>query len=141
MDKSRIIRNVIWFLFFLFSIFVLLVIPENFNASQIWITLAFDGIAFVSQLILWNVINNKLIDANKSFFNTPTICISLVYLVIQTILCVVIASIYKNISSKGTLIINFVIMILFWVVLLLTIMSKDHVERIEKRQKIHHTEL
>ncbi len=141
MEKSRIIRTVVWFLFFSFSIFLLLVIPENFNASQIWITLIFDTIAFVSQLILWNIINNKLVDANKGFFNTPTLCISLAYLIVQTILCVVVAYIHSNISSKVALIINFAIMIFFWIVLLLTIMSRDHVEQIEKRQKNHHTEL
>lgn len=140
MGKSNIIRFVIWFLSFTLSVIVLLVIPNSYNQS-ILTTLVFDAIAFVSQLVLWLTIFNKPIGAKGIFNRYPTMLISLIYLAIEFIVCVIVAVAGTSIPFKTTLIINFIIMVIAWIVILMMILSKDYVERIDSRQKDHHVEL
>lgn len=140
MGKSRIIKCVIWFLAFALSVFLLLVIPGSYSQS-IWVTLVFDVIAFVSQLILWLTIFNKPVGTKGVFNRYPTMFISSLYLVIEFIICVIVAVAGSSISFKMSLIINFIIMVVTWIILLMMILSKDHVERIDNRQKDHHVEL
>lgn len=140
MGKSKIIKCVIWFLAFALSVFLLLVIPNTYSQS-IWVTLVFDAIAFVSQLVLWLTIFNRPIGAKGIFNRYPTMLISSLYLVVQFIVCVIVAVAGSSISFKMSLIINFIIMVIAWIILLMMILSKDHVERIDNRQKDHHVEL
>lgn len=140
MGKSKIIKCVIWFLAFALSVFLLLVIPNSYSQS-IWVTLVFDTIAFVSQLVLWLTIFNKPVGAKGVFNRYPTMLISSLYLVIEFIICVIVAVAGSSISFKMSLIINFIIMVVAWIILLMMILSKDHVERIDSRQKDHHVEL
>lgn len=140
MGKSKIIKCVIWFLAFALSVFLLLVIPNSYSQS-IWVTLVFDTIAFVSQLVLWLTIFNRPIGAKGVFNRYPTMLISSLYLVIEFIICVIVAVAGSSISFKMSLIINFIIMVVAWIILLMMILSKNHVERIDSRQKDHHVEL
>ncbi len=140
MGKSKIIKCVIWFLAFALSVFLLLVIPNSYSQS-IWVTLVFDTIAFVSQLILWLTIFNRSIVAKGIFNRYPTMLISSLYLAIEFIVCVIVAVAGSSISFKMSLIINLIIMVVAWIILLMMILSKNHVERIDSRQKDHHVEL
>lgn len=140
MGKSKMIKCIIWLLAFALSVFLLLVIPNSYSQS-IWVTLVFDAIAFVSQLVLWLAIFNKPVGAKGVFNRYPTMLISSLYLVIEFIVCVIVAVAGSSISFKMSLIINFIIMVIAWIILLMMILSKDHVERIDNRQKDHHVEL
>lgn len=140
MGKSRIIKCVIWFLAFALSVFLLLVIPGGYSQS-IWVTFVFDVIAFVSQLILWLIILNKSGGAKGVFNRYPTMVVSSLYLIAEFIICVVTAVMGLSIPFKTSLIINFIVMVIAWIILLMLILSKDHVERIDSRQKDHHVEL
>ena len=140
MGKSKIIKCVIWFLAFALSVFLLLVIPSSYSQS-IWVTLVFDVIAFVSQLILWLTIFNRPVGAKGVFNRYPTMLVSSLYLIVEFIICIVMAVMGSSIPFKMSLIINFIVMVIAWIILLMMILSKDHVERIDSRQKDHHVEL
>ena len=58
MKKARVITISVWMLLFIVSIFLLLVIPNNYT-NVIWATLTFAIIAFVSQLVLWCLLFKK----------------------------------------------------------------------------------
>ena len=140
MRKTRLISITVWFLIFVLSVFLLLIIPNSYSQS-IWVTLAFDIIAFVSQLIFCLAIFNK-VDSPKGIFNRyPTLLVSIAYIGVQFLICIVTAFTATLMSFKASLIINFIVMILAWVVILLLVLSKNHVERIDSRQKDHHVEL
>ena len=140
MGKSKIIKCAIWFLTFALSVFLLLVIPSGYSQS-IWVTLVFDVIAFVSQLILWLTIFNRPVGAKGVFNRYPTMLVSALYLIVEFIICIVTAVMESSIPFKTSMIINFIVMVIAWIVLLMMILSKDHVERIDSRQKDHHVEL
>ncbi len=140
MGKFKIIKCAIWFLTFALSVFLLLVIPSGYSQS-IWVTLVFDVIAFVSQLILWLTVFNRPVGAKGVFNRYPTMLVSALYLIVEFIVCIVTAVMESLIPFKTSMIINFIVMVIAWIILLMMVLSKDHVERIDSRQKDHHVEL
>ena len=140
MGKSKITKCVIWFLTFALSVFFLLVIPSSYSQS-IWVTLVFDVIAFVSQLILWLIAFNKSMGAKSVFNHYPTMFVSSLYLIVEFIICIVTSIAGSSIPVKVAMMINLIVMVIAWIVLLMTILSKNRVERIDSRQKDHHVEL
>ena len=140
MEKAKVIKYVIWFLAFALSVFMLLVIPNSYSQS-IWVTFVFDTIAFVSQLVLWLSIFNRPIGEKGVFNRYPLMIISSLYLVIEFIFCVIVAIAGPTISFKISLTMNFIILVIAWIILLMLIMAKNHVERTDSRQTDHHVEV
>lgn len=140
MFKSKTLRCIVWFLCFSLSVFLLLVIPSSFN-SVIWITLAFDTIAFISQFLLWSVLLNRIRYTQQVFNRYPCMVVSGSYLFVEFVLCIVAALKSTLMTVKVSLVINFVVMVVSWIIILLLIISKNHVERVDIRQKKHHIEL
>lgn len=140
MGKAKLKKCVIWFLTFALSVFLLLVIPGSYSQS-IWVTLVFDVTAFVSQLVLWLTIFNRSIGVTGVFNRYPTMLVSSLYLIVEFFICIATAVMESSISLKMSLIINFIVMVIAWTILLMLISSKDHIERLDTRQKDHHVEL
>lgn len=140
MKKTKIVGFSIWLLVFALSVFLLMVIPSNYSQS-IWVTLVFDVIAFVSQLVLWLIIYGKPVGAKDVFNRYPIMLVSSIYLIVELVICIVTAVMGLSISFKMALVINFTIMIFAWIILLMMVLSKDHIERLDERQKDHHVEL
>lgn len=67
--------------------------------------------------------------------------VSVIYMVIQFVICIVTGVIGTMLSFKVALIINFVVCIIMWILIMMLGFAKDHVQRIDSRQKNHHTEL
>ena len=140
MVKSKAIGFVVWLLCFALSIFLLLIIPNSYPRT-IFVTLIFDVIAFCSQLIIWLIVLKQIQEPRKAFYNYPVLLVSTSYLIIEMVMCLVIAIIGDYLSFKTAIIINFVIMVIAWIMLVLLIPAKSHVERLDSRQKNHHIEL
>jgi len=129
---------VAWVLVFVLSAFLLLIIPKSYD-STIWITLGFTVVAYVSQLILFLSLLAKQQTPNEVFYKTPTMTISSLYMIVQMIICIVVP--LANWGIKTVLVVNFVVLILMWIVLCGLLAGKDHAKRIDSRQKDHHTVL
>ncbi len=140
MIKSKVILIVIWFLCFTLSVVFLLIFSKNYTGS-IWVTLLFDVIAFVSQLILLMSILSHVSEKKDVFNWYPLIGLSSIYLIGETIICIFTSSMGEALTIKMALIINFVFMIVIWVILLFLFVSRNHTKRLDLRQKNHHTEL
>lgn len=138
MSKNKFIAIIIWAILFSASVFLLFMIP-NYYSISIFVALAFDCIAFLSQLIIW-LIRLKTY-SNDVFWSTSTILISTIYMIVQFIICVVTAILNDGISLKVLLIINVILMALMWVLILAILNAKNHANRIDSRQKEHHVEL
>lgn len=140
MEKYKIIKIIIWFLAFALSIFLLLIIPSNYSQS-IWVALVFDTTAFVSQLILWLTAFRGASGEKATFNRYPMMMVSIIYLSVELAICIATALMGTSLSFKASLIINFIVMIVAWIILLMMILSKNHIERIDTQQKYHHVEL
>ena len=140
MSKNRKTGIGIWIIGFVLSVFLLFVIP-NQPTSNIYLTLAFDIVAFVTSLILWLNLYKPGKTPKEQFYISPAITMSAVYLVIQFIICVIEGLLVDKISFRGTLILNFITMAVMWLLILSTLIAKNHTQRVDLRQKDHHVEL
>lgn len=140
MSKNRKIGIVIWIIGFALSVFLLFVIPQHLS-SGIYLTLVFDIVAFVSSLILWLSFFKSKKTPKEQFYVSPAITVSAVYLVIQFIICVTEGLLVDKISFRGTLILNFITTAVMWILILSTLIAKNHAQRVDLRQKDHHVEL
>lgn len=130
----------IWLLGFIMSIFLILIIPEYYS-NIIWCALAFDVIAFVSQLFLWIDLLKSTGSPKDIFWGSPVMAVSAVYLIIQFVICIVSIMLQDSLSLKTMLIGNFVLMAVAWIIILATINAKDYIGRVDSCQKNHHIKL
>lgn len=140
MSKNRKNGILIWAIAFALSVFLALIIPTHYSSS-IFGTLVFDAIAYIAVLILWLKLFRNTKMPGDTFYNSPTMTISIVYLIIQTLLCVLVGLLVDVISFKTTLILNVVLMAVMWFLIYSTIIAKDHAKHVDSRQKDHHVEL
>ena len=128
---------VIWGLIFVCTIFLTLIIPDSYS-QEIWTAIVFDIMAFVCQLLVWS---KKRKNAKDTFYGYPAFVASSTYLVLQFLLSIIIAISQGNVSFKIEIIIEFVLMILMWVIIICMGMASEKVESLDSRQKDHHKEL
>ena len=140
LSKSRKTGISIWTIAFALSVFLLLIIPNHYTGS-VYVTLVFDGVAFISTLVLWlNLFKNSK-SASDIFYCSPAMTVSTGYLIIQFILCIVVGILADTITVKLSLILNFILAVIMWILILSTLTSKNHAQRVDARQKNHHIEL
>ena len=140
LSKSRKTGISIWTIAFALSVFLLLIIPNHYTGS-VYVTLVFDGVAFISTLVLWlNLFKNSK-SATDVFYCSPAMTVSTGYLIIQFILCIVVGILADTITVKLSLILNFILAAIMWILILSTLTSKNHAQRVDARQKNHHIEL
>lgn len=140
LSKKRRVGIIIWLIAFVLSVALTLIIPNHYTSS-IYTTLIFDVIAFISVFILWMKIFANVNTPSDIFYCSPAMVVSTVYLVIQFFLCVMEGVLVDVITFKITLILNIILMAIVWFLILSTIITRDHTQRVDSRQKNHHVEL
>lgn len=128
---------IIWLLLMVLTLFLVFIITNQYT-KQIWTVVVFDVIAFGSQLLIW-FMKNK--DVKETVRKYPAIIVSTLYFVLQFVISTVVAIVNEAIPFKLVLIINFVLLVIMWVIILSTLMAKDKIGILDSRQKDHHTEL
>lgn len=140
MNMSRKLGITIWAIAFILSVFLILVLPKHYSVC-IWTTLFFDVIAYISSLVLWiNLFRNANAPADV-FYCSPAMILSIAYLAIQLILCIVVGLLADTISFEMTLVLNVVLIAVVWFLILSTIITKNYAQRVDSRQKENHVEL
>lgn len=137
MKDNKGITFVVWILCFGLSIALLFLIPPNIT-NAIYVTLIFDIIAFVSQLILWMT---GFLSKTEVFYKYPSMTVSTGYLVVQFLLNLGISFTASAISLKIVLILNIILLAVAWILLCLTMSSVSHIQKTDSRQIDHHTKL
>lgn len=140
MNKNRTVVIVIWAIAFILSVFLLFAVPDHLSGG-IYLTLVFDIVAFISCFVLWIVIFIGDRTPKQAFYVLPMITMSIIYLVIQFVICITEGLLVDKISLRGTLILNFITMAIMWFLILSTLIAKNHARRVDSRQKDHHVEL
>ena len=140
LNKSRKTGVAVWAIAFALSIFLLLIIPNHYTGS-VYVTLVFDGVAFISTLILWlNLFKNSKSEAD-AFFCSLAMTVSAIYIAIQLVICIATGILAGTLTIKLTLILNFIPAAIMWILILSILCSKNYAKRINSRQKDHHIEL
>lgn len=140
MHKNRKTGIAICGIAFILSVFLLFVIPAHIS-NGVYLTLLFDVIAYVSLLVLCITIFRTNKTPKETFYVSPAITLSTIYLVIQFVICIAEGLLVDKISLRGTLILNFITMAIMWFLIFSTLIAKIHAQRVDSRQKDHHVEL
>ena len=138
MKNNKSLGVGLWFLA-LAAVHLIVFLAARELTAALLIAYGFTIFAFVSQLVLWLVIWQKTLDGKQQFLHAPALTYSLLYLVGQVVLCLIFA--FVRTSAKTAVFVNGLTLILFWALLVLSLIGKNHIERVDQRQKNHHIEL
>ena len=138
MKNNKILGVALWGIAFLATHLIIFVIPESYTTA-IWIIYGFTIFAFLSQLALWLWIWRKEISVSAQFLHTSVLTVSAAYLLLQLIvdlLFVLIAA-----SIKAVVLANALLAIVMGSLLILSLIAKNAIRRVDKRQKDYHIKL
>lgn len=139
MKNNKILGILLWAIGLIVVHLVSFLIPKNYT-SAVWVTYGFALFAFMSQLILWLVIWHKPLEAKERFSFTPGLTLSVAYMILQLVLCIVFA-LWSAAPVKIVALLNALLLIAALVLTALALIAKNHIERVDNRQKNHHVEL
>ena len=138
MKNNKLLGVMLWFLS-LAAVHLIVFLAARELTAALWISYGFTMFAFVSQLVLWLAAWKKPMDGKQQFLHTPVLAYSLLYLVGQTAVCLFFAFVHA--SVKTAVLVNGLVLIAFWALMVLSLIGKNHIERVDQRQKDHHVEL
>lgn len=137
MKGNKFLGGILWTIGLLLAHLLIFFIPKNYTIA-VWITYGFTLLAFLSQLTLWLYIWRKSLDAKETFLRTPVFMLSVCYMFFQIILCGVFPF-WITASTKIVFIVNTLFLTVVWALLIISMIARNHIERIDSRQKDHHT--
>lgn len=138
MKNNKILGMLLWAIGLLAAHLIIFVVPDSYTTT-IWITYGFTIFTFLSQLVLWLWIWHNEISAPEQFLHTPVLTISVVYLLLQLVADLIFAMVM--VSVKITVLFNMLLAIVVGVMLILSLIAKNSIERIDKRQRNRRIEL
>lgn len=140
MSKDKKIGIVIWLLSLALALVLMFCLVKE-ESSTFWITFGFVCFSFVSTLIFHFVLWKDAKTLDKQFLYMTPIGISSIYMLIQIPVGVIFALGSSTIPYMVAILVNAVICIIAWILNLSSLVGNDHIEKVNSRQKDHHTEL
>lgn len=140
MRKSKKIGIAVWALGLVFSMVLLFCLGKEFSAT-FWITFAFVCVAFASSLVFQLIAWSEKHSSDEQFLKFPAITVSLIYIISQIPICILFAVGAEVIPFKIAIIVNATVLIIAWIAILSSLAGSDHIQKVNSRQKDHHTEL
>lgn len=140
MSKDKKLGLIIWLLAFALALIFMFCIVND-ETPTFWITFGFVCFAFISTLFFHLVIWKNSTTTDKLFIRMSPIIVSSVYMIAQIPVGIVFSLGSATIPHKAALLVNAVICIIAWIVILSGLVGNDHIEKVNSRQKDHHTEL
>lgn len=120
---------------------LLLFVLERGMTPTFWITLAFVWVAFLSALVFQIYLAKQSQTPDDGFLHIPAFMVSLIYAVAQIPISIIFALGSATIPAKEALLVQGILLIAVWAVALLSLGGNDHIQKVNSRQKDHHTEL
>lgn len=139
MKNNKLLGVVLWLLGLIVAHLTIFCLPKSYTAA-VWITYGFTLFAFLSQLALWLYIWREPIEADGRFLHTPVLTLSVGYMLLQLVPCLVF-TLWSAASPKIVVLANALLLIAMWALLVLAMIGKSHIQRVDSRQKNHHVEL
>ncbi len=138
MKSNKLLSGALWAIGLAAECGLLLCLARAYTAA-VWITLGFTLFAFVSQLVLWLYLWRGAGTADGVFFRMPAFMLSALYMLLQLIPCLVFP--FWQASARLAVLLNAALAVVMWVLLLLSLLAKNHIAHVDGRQKDHHREL
>lgn len=133
--KNTGLAAALWLLGFAAEAALLLFLTPVYTAAT-WITLAFTAAAFLTQALLWRKGGG---DAKNQFFRYPGMTVSGGYLLAQLVICCVLARV--PVTVKTAVFVNLLVLLTVWLLIVGTALAREHIEKVDRRQKDHHIKL
>lgn len=136
MKENKILGVTVWTLGLALSMLLLIFIPKE-RTGTVWAVIICTVVVYLLHLVLWGLLQKKKLD----FHNLPALTLSVFFLLVQTVWVVVVACAATTISSKTGVLVNVLLIIVQALVIVLALISRNHIESVSNRQKDHHVEL
>lgn len=120
---------------------LLLFVLERGMTPTFWITLAFVWVAFLSALVFQIYLAKQSQPPDKGFLHIPAFAVSLTYKIAQIPISVIFALGSAAIPARVALLVQGILLIAAWAVALLSLGGNNHIQKVNSRQKDHHTNL
>ena len=138
MKNNRLLGICLWGIGLAVECLLLLCLARTYSAA-VWVTLGFTLFVFISQHVLWLCVWRKPLNANENFLHMPLFTISLWYIILQALPCLFFA--FWQLSAQIAALANVAISVVMWVLLILSMIVKRHIEKVDGSQKNHHIKL
>lgn len=138
MKQNKVLGILLWLVGIVLAHLIVFLLPQEMEKAE-WITYGFTLIAFFSQLILWFAAWREKPSPEQQFLQTPLLFYSVCYIAGQIILCVIFALV--STSGKIAVIVNAIFLASMCLLFVFSLIGRNHVDRIDQRQKNHHTKL
>lgn len=135
---SKKIAVTVWFLGLALANLPLFVLERGMTPT-FWITLAFVWAAFLSALVFQIYLTKQSQTPKDGFLHIPAFMVSLIYAIVQIPISIIFALGSAAIPAKAALLVQGVLLIAAWAVALLSLGGNDHIQKVNSRQKNHHT--
>ena len=136
MKNNKIHGLVAWALGLAFSLFLILLVPNDLTGA-IYAVAVCTTLVYLLHLTLWLALQKGKLE----FPNLPSLTFSVFFLLVQTIWAIIAAFAVAVISVKMVVLVNILLIVIQVFVIVLALISKNHIENVGSRQKDHHTEL
>lgn len=136
MKENKILGFTVWALGLVLSMLFLILIPKE-RTGTVWAVIVCTVVVYLLHLMLWRLLQKKKLD----FHNLPALTLSVFFLLVQTVWAAVVACAATTISAKMGVLLNVLLIIVQALVIVLALISKNHIESVGNRQKDHHVEL
>lgn len=136
MKENKILGIVAWALGLVLSMLLLIFISKE-RTGTVWAVIICTVMVYLLHLVLWGLLQKKKLD----FHNLPVLILSVFFLLVQTVWAVVVAFAVTTISTKTSALVNVFLIIVQALIIVLALISKNHIENVSNRQKDHHVEL
>ena len=138
--KKQSTLTAIWALGLLLTNVLLVTLSETVTDS-LKITAVYVWIAFISAYLFQRKLWNTAKDKDDLFLKTPALTMAVIYEFVQIPVAAIMAIKADIISIKTAILINTIILVVFWALMMAGITGNGHIKSVNSRQKNHHTEL
>lgn len=136
MKNNKILGLVAWALGLAFSLFLIFFIPNDLTGA-IYAVAVCTVLVYLFHLTLWLALQKGKVE----FQNLPSLTLSVFFLLVQTIWAIIVAFAVAVISVKMVVMVNILLIIIQAFAIVLALVSKNHIESVDSRQKDHHVKL
>lgn len=136
--NNKLLGILLWLIGFAVECTLLFCIAREYTAS-VWVTFGFTAFVFISQLGIWLYSWRNPLSAGERFLHTPLFTLSVWYMVLQAVPCLVFG--IWQCPTKIAVLVNTALSIVIWVMMILSMLAKNNIEKVESRQKDHHISL
>lgn len=136
MKGNKILGFTTWVLGLALGLIFLFFIPQE-RTETVWAIIICTAVVYLLHLMLWGLLQKGKLD----FHNLPALTLSVIFLLVQTVWAIIVAFAATAIPIRTAILVNVVILIIQAFVIVLALISKNHIENMSSRQKDHHVEL